>query len=156
MHWTAGGPSASALDKQHYHFLYQQDLSIIKGNLPPEENIRTNDGVYGAHTRMLNTGSIGVAFCGMMGARDLPLTFGPHPLTWDQIKVGCAHIAQLADRYKIPVTRQCVLTHAEVQPTLGVRQNGKWDIRVLPGDKLLRNAVTVGDELRDKIKSYRR
>lgn len=151
IHWTAGDWVASALDKEHYHFLYERNLRVVAGDLPPEENIRTNDGIYGAHTRALNTGSIGVAFCGMLNAQSSPLVWGPRPLAMEQIDFGCRHIAGLARKYGIPVTRTTILTHAEVQPTLGVMQRGKWDIRCLPGDKKIRPAVEVGDILREKI-----
>jgi len=44
-----------------------------------------------------------------------------------------------------------VLTHAEVQPTLGVRQRGKWDITWLPGMEAPGDPIDVGDVLRAKI-----
>lgn len=151
IHWTGGGPKASVLDKAHYHFLYQQGGSVVAGDLPPEENIRTDDSIYGAHTRAMNTGSIGVSFCGMSLAQPVPLFVGPHPLTMPQIEAGCRHIAALARRYGIAVDRRTILTHAEVQPTLGVRQAGKWDIRWLPGMKSIGDAVQIGDKLRAMI-----
>jgi hypothetical protein len=151
LHWTAGGPVASVLDKQNYHFIYDQTGRVMAGDLPPEENITTNDHIYGAHTLRLNTGSIGVAFAGMAQAQEVPFRAGPHPLLTGQIEAGCRHIADLCRRYRIEVTRRTVLTHAEVQPTLGVRQRGKWDIRWLPGMKTVGEAVAVGDVLRSRI-----
>lgn len=152
VHWTGGGSRASVLDKKHYHFLYEQDGKVVAGDLPPEENIRTNDHIYGAHTRSLNTGSIGVSFCGMARAQPSPFFAGPHPLTMAQIEAGCRHIAGLAKRYGIAVDRRTILTHAEVQPTLGVKQSGKWDIRWLPGMTAIGDAVALGDRLRDLIR----
>lgn len=151
IHWTGGGGKASVLDQEHYHFLTEADGRIMRGNLPPEANIKVNDHIYGAHTRALNTGSIGHAFCGMALAQPFPLFLGVHPLTWPQIDAGCAHIARLCRRYQIPVTRRTVLTHAEVQPTLGVAQRGKWDIRWLPGMTAIGDPVEIGDQLRDRI-----
>ena len=43
-----------------------------------------------------------------------------------------ALVANLALHYKIPVTPQTILTHAEVQPTLGIKQRGKWDVTRIP------------------------
>lgn len=152
LHWTAGGPKASVLDKQHYHFLAEADGRIVRGDLPPEENITANDHIYAAHTRALNTGSIGFSFCGMAGAEPSPLFLGSHPLNEVQLQAGLEHVASLCRRYGIPVTRRTVLTHAEVQPTLGIAQRGKWDIRWLPGMKAIGDAVTIGDLLRARIK----
>ena len=54
-------------------------------------------------------------------------------------------------RYGIPITRATVLTHAEVQPTLGVRQRGKWDITWLPGMSAPGDPIDLGDVLRARI-----
>jgi hypothetical protein len=152
LHWTGGGPKASVLDKRHYHFMAEGDGRIVRGDLPPEENISTADEIYGAHTRALNTGSIGFAFCGMAAAQPSPLFLGSHPLNDVQLQAGLDHVAGLCRRYGIPVTRRTVLTHAEVQPTLGIAQRGKWDIRWLPGMTAIGDAVAIGDRLRARIK----
>lgn len=152
IHWTGGGPRATDLDRLHYHFLYEQSGAVVAGNLPPEENITTNDNIYGAHTLRLNTGSIGVSFCGMAGAKERPFAAGAHPLTLAQIEAGCRHIAGLAKRYKIAIDRRTILTHAEVQPTLKVQQRGKWDIAWLPGMTAVGDPVAVGDRIRDMIR----
>lgn len=153
IHWTAGGYRASVLDKNHYHFLYQGDGNVVPGDLPPDENITLNDRIYGAHTRNLNTGSIGVAFCGMASAVITPFSTGPYPLLNSQLRAGYAHIGALARRYGIPIERTTVLTHAEVEPTLRVKQRGKWDIRWLPGMEAIGPAVEVGDQIRAAIRA---
>lgn len=153
IHWTGGGHRASFLDKQHYHFIVEGDGAVVSGNLRPEDNISVADGIYGAHTRALNTGSIGVAMAAMAGAADAPLHWGRAPLTRVQVERCCRLCADLAEKYAIPVTRRTILTHAEVFPTLGIRQAGKWDVRCLPGDTALRPAVEVGDELRRRIQA---
>jgi hypothetical protein len=84
----------------------------------------------------------------MAQAQAAPFWAGPHPMTADQIKAGCRHVAGLAQRYGIAVTRRTILTHAEVQPTLGIKQKGKWDIRWLPDMRVIGEPVEVGDELR--------
>ncbi|PZQ99217.1 MAG: N-acetylmuramoyl-L-alanine amidase [Cereibacter sphaeroides] len=151
MHWTAGGPRASALDRQHYHFMVQQDCQIIAGIHAPEANIAPKQGAYAAHTLNANTGRIGVALCGMMGAGEAPFTAGQAPINEDQVYAFCKMIAGLAKKYGIKVDRQHVLSHAEVQPTLGIKQRGKWDITWLPGMAHPDNPVKVGDQLRAKI-----
>jgi N-acetyl-anhydromuramyl-L-alanine amidase AmpD len=151
MHWTAGGRSASGLDKEHYHFIVQQDGAVVSGKFKPEDNISTGDGKYAAHTLNCNTGSIGVALCGMAGATERPFNAGLHPIRWPQIAVMCSLIAKLCHQYGIPVTRQTVLSHAEVQPTLGIKQKGKWDIAWLPGWTAPIDPGGVGDRLRHDI-----
>ena len=49
------------------------------------------------------------------------------------------------------MTRQTILSHAEVQPTLGVKQRGKWDIAWIPGMAGPDDPVKVGDRLRALI-----
>lgn len=152
VHWTAGSNRASASDREHYHRLVEYDGTIVKGTEDIADNIVTSDGDYAAHTRNLNSGSIGVAMCGMRGATEYPWSAGPSPLTEKQFRAACILIADLCRQYSIPVTRQTVLTHAEVQPTLGVRQNGKWDITRLPFRADIVGAIPVGDYMRDMVR----
>lgn len=153
-HWTAGGSRASATDKAHYHFITEWDGTIVKGTEAPEDNIVTSDGDYARHVLNLNTGSIGVAMAGMRGAVESPFDAGPSPLTEKQFEAHCLLLAELHREYSIPVTRKTCLTHAEVQPTLGVIQRGKWDIARLPFKPDLRGAIPVGDYMRERVKSY--
>jgi N-acetyl-anhydromuramyl-L-alanine amidase AmpD len=150
-HWTAGGPKASALDKEHYHYIVQQDGQIVSGFHAPEDNLNTRDGDYAAHTLNANTGRIGVALCGMMGAVERPFMAGPAPINWPQINALCGLLADLCRRYDIPVTRQTVLSHAEVQPTLGIAQRGKWDVAWLPGMAATGSPVEIGDRIRGDV-----
>lgn len=150
-HWTAGGHKASALDRQHYHFMVQGDGAIVAGDNAPEANISTSDGAYAAHTLNANAGRIGVAMCGMMGAVERPLQWGPAPITWGQVNALCGLLAELCRRYSIPVTRQTVLSHAEAQPTLGIAQRGKWDVAVLPGMTATADPVQIGDRIRADV-----
>lgn len=64
-HWTAGSHKASALDRTHYHILIEDDGNLVRGTHPISDNVSTADGNYAAHTRRLNTGSIGVSVCCM-------------------------------------------------------------------------------------------
>jgi hypothetical protein len=61
-------------------------------------------------------------------------------------------VADLARKYKIPVTPQTILTHAEVQGTLGITQKNKWDITRLPWDSGRKGAKAIGDHLRAGVK----
>jgi N-acetyl-anhydromuramyl-L-alanine amidase AmpD len=151
LHWSAGGNTPSALDRQHYHFIVGGDGAVVRGLHAPEANIAPKKGAYAAHTLNLNTGSIGVAMAGMAGAVERPFNAGRSPLTAVQVDAFVRLVAQLCRQYGIPVTRETVLSHAEVQPTLKVQQRGKWDINWLPGMTAPGNPVAVGDTLRARI-----
>lgn len=153
-HWTAGGNRANDTDLEHYHFVTEWDGTVVRGKLEPEDNIVTSDGKYAAHTLRLNTGSIGVAMAGMGGAVESPFDAGPSPLTEKQFEAHCMLLAELHRRYAIPVTSKTCLTHAEVEPTLGVKQKGKWDITRLPFKPEIRGAIPVGDYMRERVRSY--
>jgi len=151
MHWSAGTHKVSALDRQHYHFIVGGDGQVVPGIHAPEANIRPVKGKYAAHTLSLNTGSIGVALAAMAGAQERPFNAGQAPITAVQLEKFVHLIAALSCKYNIPVTREAILSHAEVQPTLKVKQKGKWDIAWIPGMVAPGNPVLVGDELRRRI-----
>jgi trimethylamine:corrinoid methyltransferase-like protein len=60
---------------------------------------------------------------------------------------------QLCRKYGIPITSSTVLTHAEVEPTLGIKQAGKWDIAWLPGMNAPADPLAVGNVLRALIRN---
>lgn len=150
LHWTAGGYQASALDKEHYHVLIEGDGTLVRGDHSIEDNVSTRDDDYAAHTRKLNTKSIGVSVCCMANAHERPLKPGPFPMKKSQWRLMAAVAAELAAFYEIPVTRQTILAHGEVQRILGVVQRGKWDPLVLPWDTSLTKAQ-VGDAFRGEV-----
>lgn len=150
IHWTAGSHKASQSDKEHYHYIVEGTGAVVAGNLPPEANGDTASQ-YVPHTRNLNTGSIGVAVAAMLGAQERPFSAGAYPITDKQLEALARLVWTLCEKYKIPITRTTVLTHAEVQPTLGVAQSGKWDITWLPGMAWPADPVTAGDMLRKMI-----
>lgn len=151
LHWAVTGYKATADARKHYHFIVEGDGRVVNGDLPPEANRSTQDGEYAAHTKNCNTDSIGVAFAAMMGAKERPFSAGSHPITPEQVKAMVRLCADLCTRYRIPVTRETVLSHAEVQPTLKIAQAGKWDIAWLPGMDAPADPVKVGDHLRGLI-----
>lgn len=152
LHWTAGGGKPSGLDREHYHYLVDREGRVSHGRFAPEANIKPLRGAYAAHTLNCNTGSIGIGLCGMVGANERPFSAGAAPLTDMQIDAACALARSLCRKYGISVTRETVLSHAEVQPTLGIKQRGKWDIAWLPGMAAAGDPVQIGDRLREKIK----
>ena len=153
VHWTAGGHRASQLDKAHYHILIEKDGKLVRGTHSIADNVSAADGVYAAHTKGCNTGSIGVAMCCMAGAKERPFSPGQFPLLEEQWTTMAKVVAELCQAYRIPVTPQTVLGHGEVQTNLGKPQNGKWDPMILPWDPNL-GRTQVGMFLRSMVQNF--
>ena len=152
-HWTVGTYKSNPIDRAHYHFIIEGDGNIVAGGHKPEANIRPVRGRYAAHCLNLNTGSIGISMASMAGAqseRDL----GPYPFTEVQFDSMCRKIADLCRIYDIVPSRMTVLSHAEVQPTLGIKQRGKWDFTVIPFMPHIRGAIPCGDEMRRRVRNF--
>lgn len=132
LHWTAGSHKASDNDKDHYHILVEADGKLVRGKKTIKDNVSTSDGVYAAHTKDCNTGSIGVALCGMAGAIENPFYAGTAPINEAQWSVGAQVFADLCNEYTIPISKTTTLSHGRVQANLGIAQSGKWDICRLP------------------------
>lgn len=151
IHWTAGTDKASDNDKEHYHLLVDGDCNLVLGKHPINKNAYPLSKDYAAHTKNLNTDSIGVALCGMAGAVENPFNAGQYPINEKQWQVLALVCADLVDRYDIKVSPKTILSHAEVQTTLEVNQSGKWDITRLPWNCATRGAIVCGDDLRKRI-----
>lgn len=161
IHWTAGQNIPNADDLEHYHCLYSNGL-VINGNYTPEDNINCNDGKYAAHTGGLNTDSIGVAFCGMLGF-NTKTKKTKYPIDSKTLECGFKHIAELVKKYEIPIEPEHILTHFEVgqkvlnggipRTQLTSANIGKIDITYLHAYPKL-GAFEIGDFIRNKIKWY--
>lgn len=155
LHWTAGGYTPNTSDTRAYHFIIDGEGRVVEGNNPPEANARiTNPGdgsTYAPHTGSANTGSIGVALAGMRGATEHPFQTGPDPIRTVQVQAMVKLVARLCKQYGIPVRREAVLSHAEVEETLGIKQRPRWDIKWLPGYDRPRPAVSMGDDIRAMV-----
>jgi hypothetical protein len=151
-HWTAGRHQPNDAEMNAYHRLITGDGRIIHGahtiaaNVPP---LRRNE--YAAHTLNANSYAIGVAVCAMFGAQERPFKTGKYPITAEQIEQLVYLSAKLGRDYNIPASPSHMLTHAEVQANLGIRQRAKWDIIWLPGMDAPTNPRIVGDELRNRV-----
>lgn len=152
LHWTAGTHTVSALDKRHYHVIIDGAGNVHRGDNPISANRAPIGKNYAAHTLNCNTDSIGVAVAAMANAKQAPFRAGNFPITPHQYEKLIDVVADLAREYGIPVTPETILSHAEVQPTLGIKQRGKWDICWLPGMDAPSDPVAVGDMIRDRVK----
>lgn len=151
IHWTAGGNRANATDKKHYHVLIEGDGDIVSGDHPIKANKAPLSKEYAAHTLNCNTNSIGVSMCGMAGAVESPFSPGKSPITEVQFRAMIKEVAKLSRQYGIGVSPKTILTHAEVESNLGIKQRGKWDITVLPWDQKVKGAKAVGDIIRKEV-----
>lgn len=150
-HWTAGQHRASALDRSHYHILIEADGGVVRGDCAISANGIGGTGPRASHTLNCNTGSIGVSLCCMAGAKEQPFEPGKAPMTLEQWATLAQVVADLCRRYDIPVTPKTVLSHAEVQTNLGIKQRGKWDISRLAFDPSIKGAKACGDRLRAAV-----
>lgn len=147
-HWTAGAYGAIALERRAYNGLVDTHGNRVDGDFRFEAQARYQVGRAASHTLNANTGAIGLACDAMAGAKEVPFEVGLAPLTMDMVWELCEWTAELCAAYDIPVSKTSTLSHAEIQPTLGIRQNSKWDITWLPGMKKPDDPILVGDRLR--------
>lgn len=153
-HWTAGAYKANATDRSHYHIIIEGDGKLVRGVHPITANVPPlKSGGYAAHTLNCNSSSIGVSMCcmGGEGVKESPFTPGKYPMTIAQWNTMVQVVVQLCRRYSIKVTPQTVLSHAEVQGTLGIAQRGKWDFTRLAFDPSVIGAKACGDKLRREV-----
>ena len=132
IHWSAGGYYPTDYEKEHYHFLIDKDGVVHSGKFKPQDNEICRVGRYAAHTGGGNTGSIGVALCGMAGFKNKNST-GNFPILKKQFESTMAFCAELCQKYNIPITPQTVMTHYEFglnNPK--TTSAGKIDIIYLP------------------------
>lgn len=149
VHWTGGRHEPNAGDVERYHILIKGDGTLVRGKPSIKLNERIEPGKpYAAHTANANTGSIGVALCGMFQAQEVPFDPGPEPITPESWAVLIRVVADLCRVYAVPVGPKTVLSHAEVQANLGIRQANKWDIARLPWAPEINGAWPIGQALR--------
>lgn len=155
VHWTAGAHKANATDRKAYHILIEGDGTPVRGTPSIKLNEAPAKAGSAAHTLNANSGAIGISMCCMAGAVERPFKAGNWPMTKVQWDAMVRAVAQLAARYGIAVTPKTVLTHAEVQPNLGIAQRGKWDIAMLAFDTAFDTPKKVGDRLRSEVQAAR-
>ncbi len=148
IHWTGGTYHPSSEDFKHYHYIITGEGLTVLGDYLPEDNLNCKDGKYAAHTEMGNTGSIGIAFCGM---KDYDKGGTNYPLKKVQCEAGFKKIAELCKKYNIIVTPSTVLTHYEFDCNRG-KAGRKIDIINLPYTNLSKSEI--GTYIRKRIKDY--
>ena len=157
-HHSGGSYQPSSLDLSHYHRGVTGDGEVVSGKFDILANAPTRalrEGTYAAHTRGLNSGNIGLCAFSMGNAQwSNPRGSRLFP-TLSQIEALCKEAARLCLEWGIPAERETLLSHAEVEITLGVKQRGKWDFDYsLLGRVTSRDPVAVGDEWRQEVRRY--
>lgn len=155
-HWTAGTYVATEFDRAHYHVLFEGDGKPVRGIPSIASNVHPLMPGYAAHTLNANSYAIGVSLCCMGGAVESPFNAGKYPMTQKQWDAMCLGIAQMCERYRIAVTPETVLSHAEVQKTLGIKQKAKWDYTRLAFDPSFVGATACGNKLRNDVSALMR
>lgn len=151
VHWTAGGYKANSTDKKSYHIVIEGDGKLVRGDKSIAANAPGGPGPQASHTLNANSGAIGVSICAMRLAEEAPFNPGPDPIKQIQWDTMVQVVAELSDEYGIPVTPKTILTHAEVQPNLGIPQKNKWDITRLVFDPGKVGYKAIGDMLRSQV-----
>ncbi|MDD3594394.1 MAG: N-acetylmuramoyl-L-alanine amidase [Candidatus Gastranaerophilales bacterium] len=153
-HWSAGTYHPSVCDKQHYHYIIDDKGVIHNGFFKPENNKNCIQNQYAAHTGGGNTGSVGIAFAGMLGFVDR-YNKGNYPLTQKQCEAGFELGAYLADKYSLNLdTWQTIQTHygfGKRNPKTS--STGKIDIVYLPPYPEVQSD-DVENFIRKKVKWY--
>ena len=144
-------PSAAVV--RAYHGSIDGDGQRHLGKFPVLNNAAgvIRKGRYAAHTWKLNTGSIGRSICAMHGHKWSDPMFGNYPVKVAQYDELAKWFAEDAIEWGIPVEREFILSHAEVQITLGVTQRSKWDFDYDPRGGPSRDPVAIGDEFRQEV-----
>lgn len=153
IHWTAGTNYVTEFERQFYHYLIDKDGIVINGRYKPEDNEDCHDGNYAAHCGGGNTGSIGVAMCGMYGYKSFN-SVGKYPLTKIQCERMFKFVAELCKKYDIAITPDTVMTHYEFgQKHPNTSSFGKIDIIYLPPYPEQPKEI-IGNFIRNKVKWY--
>lgn len=140
IHHTGGSYKPNSTDLKAYHYLIDNLGNITPGVYKVSDNEDCTDGKYAAHTRLGNTGSIGIAACCNYGF-DMKHKQSMYPLTLQQFKVIIKLCAQLCKVYNIETKN--VFTHYWFDKCKGIKQ-GKSDITFIPWKPELKPDEVIG------------
>lgn len=152
LHWTAGRYGELYDD---YHFNIDADGTVYRTCA-----LLTD---LKAHTWNRNSGAVGIALCGALGAlphSGIDTEFGSYPPTPKQLDAAGRLVALLAQGLDLPIDRLTLLTHCEAAlldgygPFSGDAET-RWDLWYLrdsPGDGLMKPG---GDVIRGKALWYK-
>lgn len=153
-HWTAGAPGINPHEADSYNYVITWPDGKVVPCVPDNRQIPPLlNGAYAAHTLNANSNAIGISLDCMALAKERPFDPGKYPITKEQLEAMVRLTAVLNKKYKIAVTRETNLSHAEVQKTLKIKQKNKWDITWLPGMDKPGDPIIVGDRIRAMVQA---
>ena len=144
---TGGTYEPNAVDKTHYHYLITGSGKVVEGKYKPEDNLDCSDGKYAAHCGGGNTGRIGIALCGCYSL--------DYPIKRIQLEAMCKLVAQLCNKYKIPINNDTIMSHSEYGHKFpNTSSYGKIDIDKLPCIALY-DRRSCSNWIRNKVNWYK-
>jgi hypothetical protein len=153
-HHTGGGYRPTADDLRAYHISIDGEGQRHKGVHPLDANAAgkaLTTGAYYPHTWKLNSGNFGISVCSMVkGDWNNPRATAAYPRAV-QIDAMIEEIALRCREFSIQPSRTHTLSHAEVEPTLGVKQKNKWDFDYQIRTVAVREPVSIFDEIRQEV-----
>ena len=160
LHWTAGTYESTFHDQERYHALVEWvdgRIRVVAG-VPIINNLHSltiesptydeHPTGYAAHTRRMNSWSIGYSICAMWNAT--PEDHGDYPMLPEQVDGLITLCAQTASVFGMPVDEDHFFTHWEAEYIHGIEQQSKWDIIWVPNAPEL-DPRDVGPWLRERI-----
>jgi hypothetical protein len=155
-HWTVSGYSVTPQTVKHYNGVFDCEGNEYDGGSPPQHQANYGYNMGVSHTLNANTGSVGLAVACLAGVKpdwgSMTVKQGKYPITWNSLDSMLEKTMELCKLYNIYPSPWTTLTHAEIQPNLGIRQRGKWDIQILPDEptKII-SAIDAGNKLRKRM-----
>jgi hypothetical protein len=153
-HHTGGGYKPNATDLAAYPKCIDGDGQVHHGKFPLLANAvgrKLVAGAYYPHTRGLNSGNLGIALCAMAsGVWANPRASKAFPRLV-QIDALIDEMAKDCREFGIVPSREHTLSHAEVEPTLGVKQKQKWDFDYQIRNTAGRDPIAIFDEIRQEV-----
>lgn len=153
-HHTGGGYRPSADDLRAYHISIDGDGQRHQGIYPLDANAAgkaLRNRSYYPHTWKLNSANFGIAICSMVkGVWGSPRSTAAYPRPV-QVEAMIEEVALRCREFAIKPSREHTLSHAEVEPTLGIKQKNKWDFDYQIRTVTERNPVSIFDEIRQEV-----
>ena len=128
IHHTGGSYTPNDTDMKAYHLLVDNRGQIYEGFYKISDNEDCTDGKYAAHTKLGNTGSIGIAACCNYGYT-IKKKQSIYPFTKQQFDKIIDLCTKLCKEYDLD--EGDVYTHYWFDKCKGIKQ-GKSDITYIP------------------------
>lgn len=155
-HWTVSGYLVTPRITSHYNGVFDYEGNEYDGGAPPEQQAYYSSRFGVSHSLSSNTGAVGLAVACLSGVKanwgSMAVDQGQYPITWKGIDAMLEKTMELCKEFDIYPSPWTTLNHAEIQPNLGIRQKGKWDIQILPDQpKKILSAKVAGDMMRARM-----